>query len=287
MRYVDFFAFARAREAVRLNRLAGGPKPWTDDPILRAWKFTNVKREHDRTTMELRHLFYDDAKLEGRPRSEILINCATYRYFGTSSFARALGWQRSFDAEKVVWRARHEMSLGRKIFTGAYVCTNAGHPGPKAEVISRVFLAPLWAQRHAVVKAAQGGSWRALVERLRLCEGFGGTGFMAKEVALDLDLAGFWKNGEPHDRNTWTPVGPGARRGAARMLAERATTPLREAQALEICRELFAKVENVAFWPKNYPRLELTDTQWILCEWDKYERVRLHQGFPRSKYDGG
>ena len=41
----------REREAIRLKRAAGLPQHWTDDQILRACFFTNVRREHDRTTM--------------------------------------------------------------------------------------------------------------------------------------------------------------------------------------------------------------------------------------------
>jgi hypothetical protein len=32
------------------------------------------------------------------------------------------------------------------------------------------------------------------------------------------------------------------------------------------------------------PRLELHDIQFQLCEFDKYERVRLGEGRPKSKY---
>jgi 5-hmdU DNA kinase, helical domain len=38
------------RESIRRKKEAGEPKPWTDDPILRAGRFTNVRREDDHTT---------------------------------------------------------------------------------------------------------------------------------------------------------------------------------------------------------------------------------------------
>jgi hypothetical protein len=50
---VEYFALARERESIRRKRLAGEPPPWTDDPILRTWRFTNVHRENDKTTLWL------------------------------------------------------------------------------------------------------------------------------------------------------------------------------------------------------------------------------------------
>ena len=38
------------RERIRLRPQAGQPAPWSNDPILRDWSFTNVRREDDRVT---------------------------------------------------------------------------------------------------------------------------------------------------------------------------------------------------------------------------------------------
>ena len=46
--------------------------------------------------------------------------------------------------------------------------------------------------------------------------------------------------------------------------------------------DLVLQQEN--YWPKEYGKLSPTDIQFQLCEFDKYERVRLGQGRPRSKY---
>jgi 5-hmdU DNA kinase, helical domain len=44
------FNFIAERERIRCRRAAGEPPPWTADPILREWSFTNVRREDDRVT---------------------------------------------------------------------------------------------------------------------------------------------------------------------------------------------------------------------------------------------
>jgi hypothetical protein len=38
--------------------------------------------------------------------------------------------------------------------------------------------------------------------------------------------------------------------------------------------------------PDDYPPLHAQDVQNCLCEFDKYERVRLGEGKPRSTYPG-
>src|SRR6516162_4469256 len=42
------------REAIRLRRAVGQSRPWTNDPILDAWSFCNVRREHDYVTTWIR-----------------------------------------------------------------------------------------------------------------------------------------------------------------------------------------------------------------------------------------
>jgi hypothetical protein len=45
--YDSYWRFAAARHDVYLRRLRGEPPPWTDDPVIAAWRFTNVYRAAD------------------------------------------------------------------------------------------------------------------------------------------------------------------------------------------------------------------------------------------------
>ncbi len=85
------------------------------------------------------------------------------------------------------------------------------------------------------------------------------------------------------DWETWTPVGPGARRGAARVRDGFLDRGLSEHEALEVIREIYAAREE--HWPRVLNRmswsdgpiemveLDLTTIQFQLCEFDKYSRV--------------
>lgn len=293
-----FFDYLREREAIRLRKEADrialenfedpqGP-PWTKDPILREYKFTNVRRHHDKTSAKLREMFYDEHFHDDR--RSILMNCALYRYFGTWEFAEVVGWQDydNFDFDSIKEIARERLSNRERVFTGAYVITNQGISAPKQEVVVDYFLKGLHSATPSILeKAASSQSWCEAAKLMKPIPGFGGTGFMTKEVLLDTTYTGFWNsmvaNDEdgrfsyPEDWLEWTPVGPGALRGAARILGDDSAKPLKNEQAFGIIMVLYSE-QNLNF------KLSPTDIQFGLCEFDKYERVRLGQGRPRSKY---
>lgn len=286
MRDLDFYIFMKKRESIRLVKKTGAPWPWTDDPILQAYKFTNVKREHDRTTRWMREHFTGPNARENN-RAEVLFNCAFFRYFGTWEWAEAAGWQALHSFNKPHHRqelkvlARDRMKAKQRVFTGAYVVTNQGIKAGKEEVVIDHFLIPF-------AKAAQGlidiadetQSWAAVAGEMRKLQGFGGTGFMTKEILQDaLHTTAF-----PVclDRNTWCPVGPGARRGLNRVFNRDKDFKQPERRFLDEMLQLYWKATE--HWPADYVELELHDIQFQLCEFDKYERVLHNQGRPRSRY---
>lgn len=287
-----FFDYLTERENVRLRKEAGDFFPWTEDTILQTYKFTNVRRHHDRTSNELREMFYK--KHFNDDRRSILMNCATYRYFGTYEFAKEIGWQDydSFDFDFIEDTAADRLANRERVFTGAYVITNQGISAPKQEVVVRYFLKALWEATPEIVKLAQiSQSWEQVARRMMKLNGFGGTGFMTKEVLLDTTYTGFWEHYHedpnelgftfPADWGQWTPIGPGALRGAARVLGDESAKSLKQEQAFQCIMNL-VNLQDLYFGHEF--TLSPTDIQFGLCEFDKYERVRLGQGKPRSKY---
>lgn len=145
------------RESIRLKKEAGAPWPWTEDPILREYKFTNVKREHDRTSRLLIEEFYKPNY--NTPREQLLLNCAIARYFGTIEFMRAIGWQQDFKPSFLKKVARERMAKGERVYTGAYIVTSGNRSGPKEETVVDIFLSALWKRRSLLVyQKLTGGS---------------------------------------------------------------------------------------------------------------------------------
>ena len=57
--YDTYWRFAVERQNIFFSRVAGNSPPWTDDQILREYKFTNAYRASDRVSQYLiRHVIY-------------------------------------------------------------------------------------------------------------------------------------------------------------------------------------------------------------------------------------
>lgn len=308
MRTEEFFAYANEREAIRRRRADGVSFPWTDDPILQSYKFTNVFRHFDRTSSELINrlyskFFYEDAR-------SILLNAALSRYFGRWEFAAAIGWQNfeTYDKETIRQLAADRRAAKQPVFTGAYVITNGGIADDKENVVLDRYIDSLYDAIPELVKIAQmTRSWEQVAGSMRRVEGFGGSGFMVKETLLDTTYTNFWNEGRdplecrmlgndacamtvPDDWWSWTPIGPGARRGIARLLGyddlkSADAKPITNAEpfCLSKIMDLYADQRNHWKYFQKSP-MAPTDIQFTLCEFDKYERVRLGQGRPRSTY---
>ena len=301
MRTREFFGYLAERENVRLRKEAGDPWPWTDDPILQRYKFTNVKREDDATSRGLIGLHYEPNR-NADPKT-ILLNCALNRYFGTTEFAEARGWldYDTYDPDFVEDLAADRRSRKERVFTGAYVITNGGISAPKEQVVVQYYISELYNAIPELVEIAQmTRSWRAVAKRMSKILGFGGSGFMSKETLVDTTYTNFWGTSLiegmaagrpailslPADWGDWSPYGPGARRGAVRVLGHddiysvEAQSKRRDV-ALGVQLMLDLSELSTAHLPFF---LAPHDIQFGLCEFDKYERVRLGQGEPKATY---
>jgi len=277
-RVASFYAFMIERENIRLRRSLGWPREeWTYDPIFKIYSFTNVRREHDRTTVLLRQIYdehFGEQMLEDYGRdwrddphnnsanslNALLLNCAIYRYFGTISAAKTIGWLEDWTTEERS-RVIYLGQCGDLKFTAAYIVPNCGRAEPKYEVVCDV-IDGLWKISEEIVSQT---SWERQVALLRQCWGCGS--FMAKEIMLDYVLA---TQMYPVDWQTWTPVGPGGRRGAGRVLTGRLQT-LDEPLALDVIQRVYEV--HSEHWREDFVKLDLTDVQFQMCEYDKYSRV--------------
>lgn len=273
------------RERIRLQKEAGAKPPFTEDWILQKFKFTNVLREHDRCSRWAIQNWYRPN--HNQPLELQLLNCAIFRYFGTWEFAEALGWQDDFRPTNIVYLAKERLAQKKRVFTGAYVITNGGISAPKEEVVVHEYLTPFWRKAPDLVRIAQKTNrWEAVALECFRLPGFGGTGFMTKEVLSDAMFTAVLEN--VTDRLTWSPAGPGARRGLNRLHGRPYEGSLPFDRALNEMRELHPKlVAQMSRHEHMHPildRFDLHAVQFSLCEYDKYLRVKNGEGRPRSTY---
>ena len=276
-----FWYFLNERHRVYVRRAAGQAKPWTDDPILQAYKFTNVFRELDTGTVWLRTHFLEP-HADDDP-SLLVFNVGWYRLFNWIGTGERLGWQTGWNPKAVSAKLKRAHARGEQVFTGAHIVYGGGgRTGRAQSKIGAVVSATteLWRMSQYLASIARfTRSLQGTFDELTRLPGVGG--FIGYEIVTDLRHTKVLR--DAYDINHWANVGPGALRGLRRL--DPSVTP---SQALIRMRALLAtsrqEIERVL--EPHVPALELRDIEHTLCEFDKYCRVKFGEGKPRSLYPG-
>lgn len=286
---VDFFWYwINERHRIYLNRTNGQSKPWTHDKIFQQYKFTNVFRELDRTTIWMRENL---TRPNDTPaNAELMImNCAVFRFFGTILFGESLGWLRSWQPARVQKLALRLLDGGSRIFTGAYMITTFHHAERKPIFLVQKVLTPLWSDIPRIAETAFASrSLESTCNALRENYGFSASGFMAYEVISDLRHTSVLRGAK--DVNLWTNAGPGALRGLNRIHERPINHKISSTQALKEMQELWSIAQR-ANGPveRHVPRthFEMREIEHSLCEFDKYMRIHNDEGRVKNRYNGG
>lgn len=109
--------------------------------------------------------------------------------------------------------------------------------------------------------------------------------FHSYEIVTDLR----WTKvlDQASDTMTWCNVGPGARRGLNRVHGRDKRDHTKSTQEmLEEMKLILGLSQCKEYWPIEcgWPQWEMRDVEHTLCEFDKYERVRLGEGRPRGVF---
>lgn len=283
-----FWAWIAERHAIYLRRAAGKPAPWTSDPILQRYKFTNVFRELDRTTL------WFSKNLRDPLRTDDVVTFATiaFRFFNRIETAQRLldeGLRYIFEqphlwkVPSTVRNADHVLRPHPPYVTGSYIIK-----GP--EGIDKL-AGCLWCIRNAAdlwcrhVLNLRQLSLEDATRLLQTSVPYLGP-FMAYEVVSDLRHTSIL--GDAPDIRTWANPGPGARRGLARVFGRGLKDPVPRNQLVAEMRSLhdraWIREDYLGEWLQHVPTLEMREIEHSLCEFDKYERVRLGQGRPRGTF---
>ena len=216
---------------------------------------------------------------ENEPFGLQIFNICLFRMFGTPEFAESVGWQYEWKPEVLKRIARNRLFYKEKTFTGAYIITNQGISAPKEEIVVDHFLAPVWENQEKLAEVAAQHRLEAMHKELGKLRGWGGGGFMAYEAVTDMNYTPVLA--EAVDKNTWANAGPGAKRGLNRIHDR----DLKYGRA-DWNKEMKQLLEHKEYFVRRDLNIShIIDMRCIehsLCEWDKYERVRLGQGRPRS-----
>ena len=284
-----FVRYITERYRVRARRLSGAqPEQWTDDPILRTYKFTNVKRDWDYTSTWLQKRWYTP----NHGHELVGLMCATARFICLVDSLQAISMpspstvHRSTNARAKDFLTRaekvltHRQEEGHKVFTSAYMIGGVAGGHKKIPWVIWEYLWPAWQSGHL------GTVWQTLDDAHVALHTLNGWGhFMTQEVVLDLRRT--WLASSARDRDTYAYAGPGAVRGLNRVYAREYNARLAQDNARAAMRELYNRAKaGVGAWSSLPSELQLTvhDIEFNLCEFDKYERVLFGDGVPKQKF---
>jgi len=288
--YKPLLKFMLERHRIYLRRQAGAPAPWTDDPILDTYKFTNCFRELDRVTIWIRENIREP--FAEHPHLWFMLCIA--RQINWPPTLRALmeggGWptETEWDWRRAMRVMRSIAKRGEKVYTGAYMLTANGGgllnkvPGKfdKPELTCKLVLNGVWKARAALEPTIHSSLQGAVGALNGKHVGFGG--FMAYEVACDLRYTRYLRDAP--DKLTWAHAGPGAKRGLNRLLGKGAKERpfLSDKEAVDAMVWLLGNIQTK--WPREWPALELREIEHSLCEYSKWVKAVSGEGHLRSRY---
>lgn len=302
-----FFAYARERYAIYKRRKQGWPWPWTSDAILQTHKFTNVFREHDRTTVWFRENVRDRLS----DSTDVILATILFRWFNRIESGQVIFGQRDLLSGQTPWeRLRDTGETGQiasalrsayprgPYITGAYIII--GEPGmPKLDGILS-FLHKFYVDSELsstgsmVLGMGADSNWNSMEEFTGWLQEFRGMGpFLAYEVACDLRYTGVLDHAK--DIMTWANLGPGARRGINKMCGLRregtatarqawSHTALKNYEYLEKMHDLLLLSREPGMWARDGMPWDMRTVEHTLCEFDKYQRVLNGEGRPKQVY---
>tara|TARA_R110001583_G_scaffold65432_1_gene189072 strand:+ start:7686 stop:8522 length:837 start_codon:yes stop_codon:yes gene_type:complete len=265
-----FFHYINERHRIYLKRQEGEPFPWTEDKILQTYSFCNVFRELDKVTIWVRKNWREP--YADHPNLPFAMSMA--RQINWPDTLEEIGFPEEWNPERTKEIMQARMDRGEKVYTGAYMLTGT-LGGTKVQQTVDKILTPVYQNPPEIIPHSLKETWKNYLPYA------GFSGFMSYEVVTDLRHTRHLENAE--DVMTWANAGPGAKRGLNRIHGRSLKQAIKEDQLTQEMKSLLTNFnQNILFLLDK--ELEMREIEHCLCEFDKYERVRLGEGRPRSKY---
>jgi hypothetical protein len=289
-------AFVLEREAIRIKKGAGQPPPWTDDPILQEWSFTNVHREHDRTTIWVRENWREPHADD----PDLWFAMAVARFVNWPDTLAEVGFPVPWDPGRFLAIMADRKVRGETVYNGAYRIRPpgkkekaAGFNTTAAYQAARVFT-PLWDDRGRL--RPQPG-WRLEQFHNRLAKHHGLGDFTVAQVVADIKHVAPLR--EAADWQDFVAPGPGSQLGLTFLtgIGEVKKNPRGDwlvpywdkypSDFRQLVRKLRDQHINPALTAAGYESVDAQDAQNCLCEFSKYYRLKEHGATPKRRYFRG
>ena len=273
--YDTYWRFASQRFNIFMKRIKNQKKPWTNDPILNNYRFTNVYRVSDRVSQYLvKNVIYQG------PQSveEIFFRTILFKIFNKIETWETL----SKDIGEITWssysfqryvRALEQRKKVAPIYSAAYIMPSPQF-GSSSKHRNHLRLLEYMMKVSIFKEVAKAKSLKDVYEILLNCPSLGK--FLAFQFSIDLNYSEIINFSEMD----FVVAGPGARDGIMKCFQ-----PGHGVSPEEIIRvvtdrafEEFCRL-GLNFQTLRGRPLQLIDCQNLFCEVAKYARI-AHPDFP-------
>jgi hypothetical protein len=268
----SFWRFAAERQAIYFRRLAHRPAPWTTDPILGTYRFTNAYRAADRVSQYLiRDVQYDDGRLTSPV--EVFFRTMLFKLFNKietwQRLEGAMGpisWRRS-DLNTIGALLDELMVRGARIYSPAYIMP-APPFGHSRKHLNHLALLKSMIEDRVPDRICRARGLGDVYEILRSYPGIGP--FLAYQFTIDLNYSPIIN----HDESSFVIAGPGALDGISKCFSS-----IGRLSAEDVILWTFERQERefsevgIRFQSLFGRRLQPIDCQNLYCEISKYARV--------------
>jgi thymidylate kinase len=268
--YDTYWRFAAKRQDVFFKRACHALPPWTDDPILSHFKFTNAYRASDRVSQFLiRNVIYSG---DQQP-DEVFFRTILFKLFNKIEtwqlLERTLGplTAATFDVHSFDNVLTTAMARKQAIYSAAYIMPSGGKHGEPKKHLNHLMLLRNMLADSVPQRMTQMKRMRDVFELLLSYPMIGD--FLAYQYATDLNYSVLTSFSEM----AFVVPGPGARDGIRKCFKD--LGGLNEADIIKMVADRqqveFARlgIEFKSLWGRS---LQLIDCQNLFCEVDKYAR---------------
>lgn len=271
-----FYRYISERYRILVRRQRGRKFPWTSDPILRDYSFTNVFRKDDKGTQWLLDHVRNGFGKKSLTKKDMIWQVVQYRWPNYPDLFDKYGWiPRGFNRDKWLKRINTFKEKGGKWHTSAHIVLQSNFKQTRAE--NYMHYLTLLDERFdefadGIIKAKD---MESAFKHVIKFQGFGG--FTAYEILIDLCYLGVIPDGW---RDEFANAGPGCQQGIDLIYPNRMGSSY-----LDCMRRLRSK-QGSAFHRlglKAPPRLTLQDIEFCLCELSKYIKA-MHNTGRRRRY---
>jgi alpha-glutamyl/putrescinyl thymine pyrophosphorylase clade 1 len=273
--YRAYWEFAAERHQVYEKRLLGEEGPWTEDDVLQRFRFCNAFRASDRVSQYLiKQVVYG---LDGADERDRFLRTVLFRLFSRPSTWELLEetgepvCATTFDQQRLGDLLDRAFAEGQRLYTSAFIlCANSayGHARKHRNHLALVtaMLDDELPQRICEMRTL-GQVYSALTDYPLIGP------FMAYQLAIDLNYGPDLSFSE----DDFTMPGPGAARGLSKVFVDLGDYSPQDAIHWLVDQQATIADELGVAPPRLFDTrpLHAIDCQNVLCEVDKYARVRF------------